>query len=128
MPARIHHDTPGISPCRADGVRHPRLCRCQRWRGWRASARLDDEDTPEKTLLRQKCERGNTEVDGKTIRLLPDAQKLLEQAMERLRLSPRGQTRTMRVARTIADLAGAETVARVHIAKALAFPHRTPWR
>ena len=62
------------------------------------------------------------------ILLLPDAQKLLEQAMERLRLSPRGYTRTMRVGRTIADLAGAETVGRVHVAEALAFRHRTPGR
>ena len=70
----------------------------------------------------------NAEADGKLIRLLPDAQKLLEQAMERLRLSPRGYTRTMRVGRTIADLAGAETVGRVHVAEALAFRQRTPGR
>ena len=47
-----------------------------------------------------------------------------EQAMERLRLSPRGYIRTLRVARTIADLAGAEVVGRVHVAEALAFRHR----
>jgi magnesium chelatase family protein len=44
--------------------------------------------------------------------------------MERLKLSPRGYTRTLRVARTIADLAGAEIVQRVHLAEALAFRHR----
>jgi len=70
----------------------------------------------------------NAEADSKLIQLLPEAHTLLEQAMERLRLSPRGYTRTMRVARTIADLAGAETVARVHVAEALAFRHRTPGR
>jgi magnesium chelatase family protein len=70
----------------------------------------------------------NAEADGKLIHLLPDAHKLLEQAMERLRLSPRGFTRTMRVGRTIADLAGAASVARVHIAEALAFRHRGPGR
>jgi magnesium chelatase family protein len=70
----------------------------------------------------------NAEADPRAIRLQPEAQKLLEQAMEKLRLSPRGFTRTMRVGRTIADLAGAEVVGRVHVAEALAFRHRTPGR
>ncbi len=70
----------------------------------------------------------NAEADARLIDLMPEAHKLLEQAMERLHLSPRGHTRTMRVGRTIADLAGAETVARVHIAEALAFRHRGPRR
>jgi len=70
----------------------------------------------------------NAEADPRTIRLQPEAQKLLEQAMEKLRLSPRGFTRTMRVGRTIADLAGEAAVGRVHIAEALAFRHRTPRR
>jgi len=48
--------------------------------------------------------------------------------MEKLRLSPRGFTRTMRVGRTIADLAGEAVVGRVHIAEALAFRHRMPGR
>jgi magnesium chelatase family protein len=66
----------------------------------------------------------NAEADSRAIHLAPDAQKLLEQAMEKLRLSPRGYTRTMRVGRTIADLGGAGIVDRVHIAEALAFRHR----
>ena len=66
----------------------------------------------------------NAEADRPLIKIMPDAQGLLEQAMEKLRLSPRGYTRTMRVGRTIADLAGAEIVSRGHIAEALAFRHR----
>ncbi|MBN8874004.1 MAG: YifB family Mg chelatase-like AAA ATPase [Rhodospirillales bacterium] len=70
----------------------------------------------------------NAEADPATIRLTPDAQRLLEQAMERLRLSPRGYTRVLRVGRTIADLAGEAVVGRVHVAEALSFRHRLPGR
>lgn len=70
----------------------------------------------------------NSEVECDAIHLAPDAMKLVEEAMNRLRLSGRGRTRVIRVARTIADLAGADIVARPHVAEALSFRHRTHGR
>ena len=70
----------------------------------------------------------NAEADSADVTLAPEAQDLAERAMEKLRLSPRGYTRTLRVARTIADLAGADVVRRVDVAEALAFRHRMPGR
>lgn len=74
--------------------------------------------------------RTNAEADGKVLEstATPDeaGKKLLAQAAESLRLSARGYHRVLRVARTLADLAGAETVARIHIAEALSFRRRPP--
>ncbi len=70
----------------------------------------------------------NAEADTGQMDVAADAQDLIERAMEKLRLSPRGYTRTLRVARTIADLAGAPKVQRQDVAEALAFRHRMPGR
>lgn len=70
----------------------------------------------------------NAQADMGAVELLPDARGLAEQAAERLRLSARGFTRVLRVARTVADLAGAPRVRRADVAEALAFRHRVPGR
>lgn len=72
--------------------------------------------------------RCNAAAEGvvleRTLVLDGAARTLAEQAAERLRLSSRGFTRTLRVARTIADLGGSPGVMRTHVAEALAFRHR----
>lgn len=50
-----------------------------------------------------------------------EGQKLLSQAMEKMKLSGRGYHRILRVARTLADLEGSSTVKRPHIAEALGY-------
>jgi magnesium chelatase family protein len=47
--------------------------------------------------------------------------RLLEDASAAMRLSARGYHRVLKLARTLADLDGAETVARIHIAEALSY-------
>lgn len=54
-------------------------------------------------------------------RLSPRARALLVSASARLGLSGRGHDRALRVARTIADLAGSETVGADHVAEAVLF-------
>jgi magnesium chelatase family protein len=69
--------------------------------------------------------RTNAEADGELLDAVATPEEagraLLVRAAERLRLSARGYHRVLRVARTLADLDGAATVARRHIAEALSY-------
>jgi magnesium chelatase family protein len=54
-------------------------------------------------------------------RLQPRDQAMLERAIESLQLSARAMHRILRVARTVADLAGAEAIDGAHLAEALGY-------
>ncbi|MGB7404174.1 MAG: ATP-binding protein, partial [Pacificimonas sp.] len=74
--------------------------------------------------------RTNAEADGKLLEdvATPDepGRELLAKAAEAMRLTARSYHRVLKVSRTIADLAGVETVGRVHIAEALSYRRRPP--
>jgi predicted ATPase with chaperone activity len=74
--------------------------------------------------------RTNAEAEGALLERVatPDepGRRLLAQAAEAMRLSARGYTRILRVARTIADMAGSEGVGRLHVAEALSYRRQQP--
>ena len=74
--------------------------------------------------------RTNAEADGELLEAVatPDdpGRKLLHDAAAAMNLSARAFHRVLRVARTIADLAGAEMVGRIHVAEALSYRRQAP--
>jgi magnesium chelatase family protein len=60
----------------------------------------------------------------------PDAagQTLLTDAADRMQLTARGYHRVLKVARTLADLDGADSVRRLHVAEALSYRRLAPGR
>jgi magnesium chelatase family protein len=73
--------------------------------------------------------RTNAECSGTLLEqvAMPDEAgvELLRRASETLQLSARGFHRTLRVARTLADLDGVDKVARLHVAEALSYRGET---
>ena len=67
----------------------------------------------------------NAQLDAKLSRkycpMTPEATHLLHMAVERMGMSMRAYGRVMKVARTIADLADADTIDSVHVAEAIQY-------
>jgi magnesium chelatase family protein len=71
----------------------------------------------------------NAEMGPKQVRqycpVEPAPQTLLKAAVQQLHLSARAFHRTLRLARTIADLAGSEVLTAAHVAEAIQY---RPWQ
>ncbi|HCR38362.1 MAG TPA: ATP-dependent protease [Synergistaceae bacterium] len=78
------------------------------WDRWKNLGYQCNAELPEKALRKQ-------------VRLDPDGRRFLKDVAGRIRLSGRGISRVLKVARTIADLACEESLSTVHLAEALAF-------
>ena len=114
----LHVELPALSPSEMrdaggiersaeirDRVLAARQRQAARFKG--TTARTNSELTPR--LMRRLCA------------MPAEAEHLLDAAVERLGLSARGHDRVLRVARTIADLGGAERVAIAHVAEAIQY-------
>lgn len=75
--------------------------------------------------LRQRGKKRNDQMEMEEIKrfCVPDGEgmRLLETAVERLGFSARGYTRVLKVARTIADLAGEDRIRTGHISEAIQY-------
>jgi magnesium chelatase family protein len=131
----IHVDVPAVSPADlslpppaegSDAVA-TRVARARRTQAARYEHSGDGGPA-----IRTNAPRTNAEADGETLERAaapdPAGRQLLTDAATRMHLSARGYHRVLRVARTLADLDGADSVKRVHIAEALAWRRVVPGR
>lgn len=67
----------------------------------------------------------NSYADGpfleEILHMNQDAKELINNAIKKIKFSARGYTRLLRVARTIADLEGSDSVARQHVSEAISY-------
>ena len=91
-------------------------------------ARVSKVHETESERFRNESWHFNAEIPSSKLDLYcpmsPDAERLMSAAFERMGLSARGCHRLLRVARTIADMDGSETIKEAHLGEAIAL--RTP--
>ncbi len=121
----LHVEVPAVSP--ADLSLPPAAEGSAEVAARVAGARALQRDRYKGTAIRT-----NAEADGELLMQVasPDeaGRRLLTEAAEHMRLSARGWHRVLRVARTLADLQGAEAVGRLHVAEALSYRRLMPGR
>jgi magnesium chelatase family protein len=73
----------------------------------------------------QRCGKVNSDLNNREVekycRLQKNDEKLLEQVMERLKLSARAYHRILKTARSIADFTGAESIDQEHLIEAISY-------
>jgi len=102
-PAELRPDAPAGESSAVVRARVVRARDAQLRRAGRTNARLDQAQT------------------NAVCRLAPDDQAMLENAIDLLQLSARSMHRILRVARTIADLAGSADILGPHVAEAIGY-------
>ena len=100
------------------------------------SKATDGSSTEESTSLQEvskqieKLFKLNTELKGQILEeatpLESDAKNLLVTFADKNHLSARAYHRTLRLARTIADLQNSSNILKIHIAEALSYRHTVP--
>jgi magnesium chelatase family protein len=85
------------------------------------SRELAGEDGEPSELVRGRVEPAAGRLHERPPPLGREAAELLSRAVDRLPLSGRGRSRVLRVAKTIAALAGSDAVAAEHVAEALSY-------
>jgi magnesium chelatase family protein len=87
--------------------------------------RVEEARARQRARYRAGPWRCNGQLSGpaarREARLSPEAATLLSRAVDRLALTGRGVDRALKVARTVADLAGSEAVSAAHLGEALSY-------
>lgn len=93
--------------------------------GEEGSAQIRDRVVAARELAMSRQGKANADLSAREVkqycRLSDPGHQLLEQAMDKFGLSHRAYHRILKVARTIADLAGSETIEIVHLSEAIGY-------